>query len=205
MKRTALISALALAVALPFSAQAATPGENFITTWDYDGNGQVTLAEVLERRADLFSSFDENEDGVLSAAELAAHDAMRDQMQQQDRLGWSDDTRPAQQLGQGFGRGPGALQQQGAGQGGRLAQRGPQGGFSHGPGLQQQGFGGGPGAMRGAQGQGQQMAGIGLDADRDGSVSRDEFVNLGRQWFARFDRDGDGVVLPTDFGTGRRW
>lgn len=195
MKRTALLSAIALAVALPFAASAATPGENFVTTWDYDGNGKVTLAEVLERRADLFAGFDENEDGVLSAEELAAHDEMRASMQEA-----RPDVAPqapaggrfanAGQQRQGRGRGPGA-QQQGRGPG--MAMRGPQGG--RGPGAMQPGWG--------AQGGAQQQ--IALDANDDGIITRDEFVNQGKAWFARFDRDGDGEVLPTDFGPASRW
>ncbi|HCQ64967.1 MAG TPA: calcium-binding protein, partial [Rhodobacteraceae bacterium] len=83
MKRTTLLSATLIAFALPLSAQDSagwTPGENFIDSWDYDGDGKVTLDEVLERRGDLFMSFDDNEDGQLTAAEFANHDQMRDAM-----------------------------------------------------------------------------------------------------------------------------
>lgn len=295
MKRSAsLLSVMALVVAMPVAAQAVTPGENFLTNWDYNGDGQVSLSEVLERRGDLFDSFDANSDGVLSAEELAAHNDMRGQMTQQNQLGRTD-ARPMQQQGyaqmgpqgQGYGRGqagpgmmqpqqqggrwaqgnpqgqgygPGAMQQpQGYAQGGRFAQTGPQGqgygpngapgimqpqGYGQGPqwaqGPQAQGFGAGPMgqaqpgygqgfgrgpamAMQTPQGQaygpgagqmngqgfgpgaqGQQMAALGLDTNGDGTVTRDEFVARGNDWFARFDRDGNGVVLPEDFGT-RRW
>ena len=285
MKRTALLSALALAVALPLTAQAQdqapaqpqapapaqafTPGENFILTWDYDGDGKVALAEVLERRGDLFDSFDENGDGVLSAEELTAHDQMREimqaneirpdwagqgpqqgQMQQQgwgpqgqqggwgrggQQGGWGNGGPGMMQQGwgpqgpqggwgngpQGWGNGgPGMMQQQpGWGQG--YGPQGPQGGWGNGgPGMMQQqgwgqGFGrqggrgnGGPGMMQqgmGPQGMGggQQMSAAGLDTNGDGSITRDEFVGQGNGWFAMFDRDGNGEVLPGDFGNGR--
>lgn len=188
MKRhTMFFSATVLAIALPFTAAATAPGEDFLTTWDGDGDGQVTLAEVLERRADLFATFDENEDGKLSAEELAAHDEMRGAMQQQDRLGraWGGE-------GQG-GMGP----RQG---GGRMAM-GQQGGngFGHGPAM-------GPrqGMNHGFQQQAQAMTGMALDTDGDGFVSQDEFVAMGNTWFARFDRDGNGSVTEDDFGPQRR-
>ena len=34
--------------------------------------------------------------------------------------------------------------------------------------------------------------------------AREEFVSTGEDWFARFDRDGDGAVTVEDFGPGRR-
>jgi len=42
------------------------------------------------------------------------------------------------------------------------------------------------------------------DAHGDGAVSEDEFVSAGEAWFARFDRNGDGVVTVEDFGAARR-
>lgn len=40
-----------------------------MTRWDTDADGRVTVQEVSERRRDLFIAFDENEDGLLDAAE----------------------------------------------------------------------------------------------------------------------------------------
>jgi hypothetical protein len=37
------------------------------------------------------------------------------------------------------------------------------------------------------------------DADRDGVVTRDEFMQYRDANFARLDRNGDGVVSPADF------
>jgi len=111
MKRrttTSLLSAALLAFALPVAGFAQSPGENFFTNWDTDGDGQVTLEEVLERRGDLFTTFDFDEDGILSAEELANHDAMRDAMQDgQDRPDMAARGQRGGRDGvQGQGRGP---------------------------------------------------------------------------------------------------
>ena len=37
-----------------------------------------------------------------------------------------------------------------------------------------------------------------IDADGDGSVTRDEFDDAAERMFARFDRNGDGVLSPED-------
>ncbi len=64
----------------PFAALAGergVPGAHFVENWDLDGDGQVTAAEMTERRSDVFYSFDSDEDGVLTAAEYADFDAAR--------------------------------------------------------------------------------------------------------------------------------
>ncbi|MEZ5799067.1 MAG: EF-hand domain-containing protein [Paracoccaceae bacterium] len=38
------------------------------------------------------------------------------------------------------------------------------------------------------------------DSDGDGRISHDEFVGRTADWFARMDRDGDGVITTADFG-----
>ncbi|WP_068109563.1 EF-hand domain-containing protein [Tropicimonas marinistellae] len=94
MKRT-VISALAIAASLsaPAMAQQAAPGgfapgETFLSMWDGDADGTVTLEEIQARRADIFASFDADEDGALSADEFAALDAARaDAMQRPDDRG----------------------------------------------------------------------------------------------------------------------
>ncbi|SMH36919.1 hypothetical protein [Maritimibacter sp. HL-12] len=236
MKRhagTSLLSAALLALALPVAGFAQAPGENFFINWDTDSDGKVTLEEVLERRGDLFTTFDFDEDGFLSAEELTNHDAMRDAMQAaQER---PDMAMRGQQgrFGGGYGRGPGVARQgqmmpapgwggqpqgygygvphpgwsqapQGWGQG--AAQPGWDGapGWGYGPpqGMMQPGWNGQPmpphGGMAGPQAMQQQVGGT-LDADGDGQISRDEFVNTGEAWLARFDRNRDGVVNAQDF------
>ncbi|KEO51675.1 hypothetical protein [Thioclava pacifica] len=67
----------ALLVSLPMAARAENPAEQFMSTWDLDGNGTATLAELEEMRADVFTSFDANEDGVLDLEEHAVFDEAR--------------------------------------------------------------------------------------------------------------------------------
>ncbi|QYZ71978.1 EF-hand domain-containing protein [Neotabrizicola shimadae] len=77
MTRLAL---LALAFALgtgAATAQQGNPGANFITQWDADEDGIVSLEEVQTRRGDLFTTFDADEDGQLSAEEFVVIDESR--------------------------------------------------------------------------------------------------------------------------------
>ncbi|MDQ7079540.1 MAG: EF-hand domain-containing protein [Paracoccaceae bacterium] len=71
---TSLIAAVIFPVAV-WAGEA--PGSHFIENWDLDGNGAVTLAELTERRSDIFASFDQNDDGRLSAEEYVAFDEAR--------------------------------------------------------------------------------------------------------------------------------
>ncbi|MGJ8621171.1 MAG: EF-hand domain-containing protein [Yoonia sp.] len=72
------ITTLTLAALLPLSAAAqGAPGAHFIENWDLDANGTVTLAELEQRRSDVFYMFDMDEDGALDAAEYVSFDAVR--------------------------------------------------------------------------------------------------------------------------------
>lgn len=68
---TTLAAAL-VTIALPSLADAR--GGNFLSQWDADGDGSVTLAEAIERRADMFAAFDTDASGALDGSELAAMD-----------------------------------------------------------------------------------------------------------------------------------
>ncbi|SFC50599.1 EF-hand domain-containing protein [Tropicimonas isoalkanivorans] len=89
------ISGLALAafIAAPAMAQQAapsqpSPGQNFLSIWDEDGDGKVTLEELQARRGDAFLSFDDDEDGTLSREEFDALAAARQSgMQRPDGRG----------------------------------------------------------------------------------------------------------------------
>ncbi len=74
--KTFLISTTTVAL-FATSVAAGTPGSGFITNWDLDENGAVSLAEVSEKRVDVFYTFDENGDGVISADEYVAFDEAR--------------------------------------------------------------------------------------------------------------------------------
>lgn len=69
--------ALVLAAA-PALAQQGQPGAHFIEMWDLDGDAKVTAEEAAERRNDVFTAFDSNEDGFLDAEEYVMFDAARE-------------------------------------------------------------------------------------------------------------------------------
>jgi len=102
MKR---ISLLVAAVALGSLgsvayAQQNVPGAHFIENWDLNEDGQVTKEEAVERRGDIFTTFDENDDGILSASEYAAFDEARA----------ADHESMRQDAGKGMGQGKGGGQ-----------------------------------------------------------------------------------------------
>lgn len=89
MKLTVTSAALTLALAGAAFAQQGNPGAHFLQNWDQDGDGAVSLDEAQTKRGDLFTSFDADEDGLLSSDEYAAFDEMRaaDQEQMREEMG----------------------------------------------------------------------------------------------------------------------
>ena len=74
-KLTVLLTCAAL---IPIAAFAQdTPGTHFVENWDLDGNGSVSAEEITERRGDIFTMFDQDEDGMLSAEEYVLFDETR--------------------------------------------------------------------------------------------------------------------------------
>jgi len=71
-----LVAATAL-TATASLAEDMVPGGHFVTNWDLDGNGAVSLPEATERRGDIFTTFDADGDGVLSDEEYTAFDEAR--------------------------------------------------------------------------------------------------------------------------------
>lgn len=68
----------ALAALFPLSVAAqGAPGSHFIENWDLDADGTVTLAELEEKRGDVFYMFDADENGMLNADEYASFDELR--------------------------------------------------------------------------------------------------------------------------------
>lgn len=70
--------ALAAALALPVSAQQGAPGSHFIENWDLNEDGQVTVDEATQKRADIFIMFDQDENGALDSAEYDLFDETRE-------------------------------------------------------------------------------------------------------------------------------
>ena len=86
--KTFLITTLSATALLATAASAAgTPGSGFITNWDTDANGAVSLAEVAEKRVDVFYTFDEDGDGIITAEEYVAFDEARAADQENESQG----------------------------------------------------------------------------------------------------------------------
>ena len=54
-----------------------TPGDQFMQSWDLNGDGTATLEELREMRENVFLTFDANEDGYLNAEEYVLFDEAR--------------------------------------------------------------------------------------------------------------------------------
>ncbi|MEZ5825534.1 MAG: hypothetical protein R3C97_12595 [Geminicoccaceae bacterium] len=64
-------------LSLAAAAHAQQPGSHFLENWDLDASGDVSLAELEERRGDVFAAFDANDDGALDASEYDIFDEAR--------------------------------------------------------------------------------------------------------------------------------
>lgn len=76
MKRILLLIA-AIALGTAVTAQQGNPGGNFIEKWDANEDGQVTMVEATDRRGDIFTTFDEDDNGFLSTSDYAMFDEAR--------------------------------------------------------------------------------------------------------------------------------
>ncbi len=78
---TRLIPLLLLSLTVGSPALAAdgmpTPAERFLSVWDLDDNGEVTISELKTMRARVFRAFDQNADQVLDRHEYADFDDAR--------------------------------------------------------------------------------------------------------------------------------
>ncbi|MCI2400577.1 hypothetical protein [Aliiroseovarius subalbicans] len=187
MKRAlTLTTAMIVALALPAMAEN-VPGAHFIENWDLDESGGVTLEEARERRGDIFTTFDADEDGIMSDEEYDMFDEAREADMKENGIGQG-----MGQGGNGQGQNQGQGQKQGQGQGKGMGQGKGQG---HGKG---QGQGGGMGPHSAAMAMTRQNA----DTNGDGTVTREEFVAGTDAWFVKQDRNGDGTITAEDFGRG---
>ena len=179
MKHLAPLAAVVLAMsATPVLAQdsqeAFVPGEEFLLQWDLDEDGQVTLAEAREKRGDIFTMFDQDENGAYSADEIALIDEHKE-------------------MERDAGKGPGQNRPEGRGQG-------PGKGMGTGKERPGNAMGRGQGADRAIRDMPTAQGLAMLDGNGDGTITRAEFVAGTDQWFAMRDRTGDGVITAADFG-----
>lgn len=99
MRTSSFLFAGLLAIGtLPAIAQN-QPGAHFIENWDLDENGSVSMEEARERRGDIFTTFDTNEDDILTADEYVQFDEAREADMKENGIG--------QMQGQGKGQGMG--------------------------------------------------------------------------------------------------
>ncbi|SFR32337.1 EF-hand domain-containing protein [Litoreibacter janthinus] len=77
------------------------PGQHFMENWDLNEDGTVTLAEITERRDNVFISFDADDNGSLSAEEYELFDEARASHQ--------NDGAQGQGGGKGHGKGAGEM------------------------------------------------------------------------------------------------
>ena len=54
-----------------------TPGDQFMQSWDLDGNGAATLEELREMRGNVFMAFDADQNDILDAEEYVLFDEAR--------------------------------------------------------------------------------------------------------------------------------
>jgi len=171
MKRLSPFSVSLFAVALTASSSFAADGfqEHFMGEWDLNNDGEITVEEVTERRANIFASFDADESGYLEAEERALMNEMRETMHGDEGM----HTKPGKKTGHGMQSGNAMGNEMGMGgqQMGRLQKTAEAGMHS--------------GRM--------------IDANSDGRFSRDEFVGMSQRWHARMDQNNDGVISGSDF------
>lgn len=73
-----LLACLPIALAAGMAlAQAGQPGAHFIENWDLDGDGSVSFEEATQKRAELFTMFDQDGSGGLDRAEYDLFDQTR--------------------------------------------------------------------------------------------------------------------------------
>lgn len=79
MKRHLFPAVLVLTATATATAALAqtTPGDQFMQSWDLDGNGAATLEELREMRGNVFMAFDADQNDILDAEEYVYFDEAR--------------------------------------------------------------------------------------------------------------------------------
>ncbi len=130
---------------LALAAGSGVPGQKFIEEWDKNKDGVVTIEDVREHRADIFFTFDYDEDGYLTLEEYAYFDEARANNK-------ADKQKDATYAALNAGNAAKFME------------------FEI------------------------------NDLDKDGRVSREEFIKNSEGFLKAKDRNGDGVIDSSDFG-----
>lgn len=152
--------------------------ERLMENFDINKDGSITPDEVLQHRADIFSSVDADGDGELTKDELSKLGDMRKEMRKQAREEMDNDGDE--------NRGKE-----------RHAMRGDHDGKRHHDGERGERHG-----KKGRHG-GQGPDFSRLDTDGNGSVSVEEFTSKSDRMFKHLDRNEDGAINKDDFGRKR--
>ena len=75
--RILLTIATTLTLGTAAFAQQGQPGAHFIENWDMNEDGHVSLADAEQKRGEIFTMFDQDEDGLLNSAEYDLFDETR--------------------------------------------------------------------------------------------------------------------------------
>jgi len=77
MKRYLIPAVLVLTATATAALAQTTPGDQFMQSWDLDGNGAATLEELREMRGNVFAAFDADQNDILDAEEYVYFDEAR--------------------------------------------------------------------------------------------------------------------------------
>ena len=77
MKRYLIPAVLVLSATATAALAQTTPGDQFMQSWDLDGNGAATLEELREMRGNVFAAFDADQNDILDAEEYVYFDQAR--------------------------------------------------------------------------------------------------------------------------------
>ncbi len=172
MRISTLIAPGLIALTLTGTAMAAAPDGQ---RGGYDRTAPTARADVISMANQRFDRIDTNQDGMIDAAEMAAHrEQMKDRMKE----------RRAKRIAARE-----AASEAATDEGAKTSWRTRKGKRD----------GGWAGKQRGERGDWFAR----LDTDGDGMISRDEFIAPALKRFDRADADGDGIVTPEERAAAR--